>query len=207
MTAIKFSSWIPLPAYNPSLFIRAFSYSPSSAGYRSAFAIVPFSFASDQTMLSPAGTTFGFAENTGSANASSASIGCHPFDLNISIKSPRKSPLRRLKCTNTVCFTGRPSTRRHVFHVEVAIRLHVGGGVFFQTGGEPVVDRPVGIIDRDVTGSITVLGEKRSHHIALCRGIAFLEQREAEVFAKPEKVLQESFGAQDILLILGDHSG
>src|SRR6185503_21299212 len=98
--------------HSPSLFIRAFSRAPSSAGYLRDFAMVPFSFASDHTMLSPAGTTFGLAANTGSPNASSASIRRHPFALYMASRSPRKRPLKRLKCIRSVCFTGRPRTRR-----------------------------------------------------------------------------------------------
>lgn len=49
-------------------------------------------------------------------------------------------------------------TRPHVFHVEVAIWLHVSSRIFC---GDPAVDGPVGFIDRDVAGSIAVLRDKR----------------------------------------------
>jgi hypothetical protein len=82
------------------------------------------------------------------------------------------------------------SPRPHVLHVKVAIRLHVGGGVFLQTRCQPLIDGPVRISDRDVSVAVTVFREELSHRVAFGGRVAFFEQRETEIFPEAGKVFE-----------------
>ena len=108
-------------------------------------------------MLSPAGTTFGFAENTGSRmflqHRWAASFQLEHLDQVAEEEAVQKIEVYQHHVLNgTTKHASREwvvilDTRPHVFHVEVAIWLHVSSRIF---GGDPAVDLP-SRIDRFVT--------------------------------------------------------